>query len=158
MKFPRLNFPEYKLTIKAVDEEQAAFRIFDKIRLKYVSLSPEEWVRQHVLMFLTEDRGVPKGLIGVEKEIRINRMAKRFDVLVYDRSFQPVLLVECKAPGVEIGQDVFDQAARYNLLLKVPFFFLTNGMESFFCRVDHQLGGYEFLDAMPQFDVLCGER
>lgn len=154
MDLQRLNFPEYKLTIKADGSGRGGHRIFDKIRLKYVALTPEEWVRQHLLMFLTEHCRVPKGLIGVEKEIRINRMPKRFDALVYDRAQRPLILVECKAPSVEIGQDVFDQAARYNLLLKVPFFLISNGMDTLFCRINHDSGIYEFLGEIPFYDQL----
>ncbi|MFM9050883.1 MAG: type I restriction enzyme HsdR N-terminal domain-containing protein [Bacteroidota bacterium] len=117
-------------------------------------MTPEEWVRQHVLMFLIDNQGVPKGLIGVEKVIRINKMPKRFDILVYDRSHRPLILVECKAPTVPISQEVFDQAARYNLLLNVPFFFISNGIDSFFCEVDHSSGEYRFLEAMSHYDEL----
>lgn len=154
MSLPRLHFPEYKFTMKSVGSGQRSLKIFDKIRLKFVSLTPEEWVRQHVLTFLCEDRGYPKSLIGVEKELVFSRMSKRFDALVYNADHKPVMLIECKAPGVALDQRVFDQAARYNLVLQVPLFLLANGMELFCCRVNHLDGTYEFLPEVPDYQGL----
>lgn len=156
MELPRLNFPEYKFTIRTAGAGRKGYEIFDKIRLKYVSLTPEEWVRQHLLSFLTENLNYPKGLLGVEKEIKLHSLSKRFDALVYDRSVQPLVLVECKSPAVKLGQEVFDQAARYNLVLKVPYFLISNGLETFFCRIDHEKGEYGFMQEVPVYGELAG--
>lgn len=154
MELPSLNFPEYNLTIKAFGKGEGRLKIFDKIRLKYVALTPEEWVRQHVMSFLTLDRGVPKGLIAVEKEISVNTLNKRFDALVYNRSHVPSILIECKAPGIALSQEVFDQAARYNILLKAPYLLVSNGIQTHFLQVNHEIGQYQFSDDVPQYDTL----
>lgn len=149
MDLPRLHFPEYNFTIKSTSLGSRGLKIFDKIRLKYVSLTPEEWVRQHLLTFLTEDLNFPKGLISVEKELKLSGLSKRFDALIYDVQHRPVVLVECKAPHIKLDQAVFDQAARYNLVLRVPYFLIANGFDLMCCKVDHDKGGYEFLDSIP---------
>jgi hypothetical protein len=157
VELPRLNFPEYKFTYRSEGVGRKGLKIFDKIRLKYVALTPEEWVRQHVLRLLTEGLDYPKGLLGVEKEIRLNSLSKRFDALVYDRELKPLVLVECKAPGVRLNQEVFDQAARYNLVLRVPYFLITNGMETYFCSVNHEKGEYGFAEQVPGYGELVGK-
>ncbi len=154
MELPRLNFPDYNFNIKPSTVGKRAFKIFDKIRLKYVSLTPEEWVRQHVLHFLTEELKYPKGLIGVEKELKLGVLSKRFDALIYSFDHQPIMLLECKAPHVPISQEVFDQAARYNLVLRVPYLLIANGHELFCCRVNNEEGSYEFLGEVPGYQQL----
>jgi hypothetical protein len=136
VRFPRLHFPDYKFTIRPAGKDGDSVKIFDIIRRKYVTLTPEEWVRQHLLHFLLDDRAYPKGLVAVEKSLKVGPLDKRFDLLVYDRNHRPVLLAECKAPGVALDQPVFDQAARYNLTLRVPYLLITNGLETRLCRVD----------------------
>ncbi len=136
MRFPRLHFPEYKFTIRPAGKDGDSVKIFDIIRGRYVSLTPEEWVRQHLLHFLLVDRSYPKGLIAVEKSLKVGTLDKRFDLLVYDREHHPILLAECKAPEIPLDQLVFDQAARYNRTLQVPYLLITNGLETKLCRVD----------------------
>jgi hypothetical protein len=154
VELPRLHFPEYNFTIKAANKGRPGFKIFDKIRLKYVALTPEEWVRQHLLTFLLEDLNYPKGLISVEKELKLAGLSKRFDALVYDANHRPALLIECKAPLIKLNQSVFDQAARYNLVLRVPYFLVANGFEMFFCKIDHENGTYDFLEKIPSHEEL----
>lgn len=139
MRFPRLHFPEYKFTIRPAGKDGDSVKIFDIIRGRYVSLTPEEWVRQHLLHFLLVDRSYPKGLIAVEKSLKVGTLDKRFDILVYDREHHPILLAECKAPEIPLDQLVFDQAARYNRTLQVPYLLITNGLETKLCRVDPDL-------------------
>lgn len=139
MRFPRLHFPEYKFTIRPAGKDGDSVKIFDIIRGRYVSLTPEEWVRQHLLHFLLVDRSYPKGLIAVEKSLKVGTLDKRFDLLVYDREHHPILLAECKAPEIPLDQLVFDQAARYNRTLQVPYLLITNGLETKLCRVDPDL-------------------
>lgn len=152
---PRLNFPVYKFTINPAVEGRSGVKIFDIVRSKYVALTPEEWVRQHALRFLMEERQFPKGLISVEKEIRLHGLSKRFDFLVYGKDHQPLLLGECKSPDVPISQAVFDQSARYNMTLKVPFFLFSNGLDTLFCYVDHEKGSYRFIAEVPSYEALC---
>jgi hypothetical protein len=137
-----LNFPEFRFRI--VDKENQKL-IFDPIRKKYVALTPEEWVRQHVLLYLTEVKAVPSSMIGVEKQILLFGLSKRFDVVVFSNTGSPVLLVECKAPSVIITEKTFDQAARYNMRLRVKHFLITNGLEHFCCRIDYENSKYTFL-------------
>lgn len=120
MRFPRLHFPEYKFTIRPAGKDGDSVKIFDIIRGRYVSLTPEEWVRQHLLHFLLVDRSYPKGLIAVEKSLKVGTLDKRFDLLVYNREHHPILLAECKAPEIPLDQLVFDQAARYNRTSRCP--------------------------------------
>lgn len=130
-------------------------RIFDPVRRAWVALTPEEWVRQHVLNHLNHDLGCPWALMAVEQQIKMNRMARRADIVVHDPQGRPVLLVECKAPSVKVDRSTFEQAARYNTVLKVPYLLVTNGLVHYCCRVDLEHGRFEFLPAVPEYDVLC---
>lgn len=143
-----LNFPDFEFRFGLAGEKKM---IFDPVRKKMVALTPEEWVRQHVISWLLERSKVPAGLIGVEKQIVINNLVKRFDIAVFDRSGTPVLLVECKAPTVEITEKVFDQAARYNMQLKVKFFVITNGINHYYCKIDYVNCSYVFIEEIPLF-------
>ena len=149
-----LNFPEFQFRFAQADGKEM---IFDPIRKKWVSLSPEEWVRQNMIAYLMEFRQVPAGLIGVEKQLLINRLVKRFDIAVFNRSGAPMVLVECKAPSVQIAEKTFDQAARYNMQLKVNYFIITNGLEHFFCRIDYMHSSYIFIEDIPLFNRLIEE-
>lgn len=147
----RLNFKEYTFRFKKIDGK---LFIFDEIRKKFVVLQPEEWVRQHVVHFLIEEKKVPKSLINVEKEITINGLAKRYDIVVFSRNGNILLAVECKAPTIQISQVVFDQIARYNLMLKSEILMITNGLNHYFCQMDYQNGKYLFLKELPKYDFL----
>ncbi len=129
-------------------------KIFDIIRRKYVALTPEEWVRQHLLHYFVEEKKIPASLIGVEKGVKVHGLVRRTDVLVYNKESKKTILAECKAPSVKIDQHVFDQAARYNLSLDVKYFVLTNGLETFCCSMNHELMKYEFLKEIPEFNNL----
>lgn len=147
----KLNFKTYSFRIKKTDNK---IFIFDEIRKKFVVLQPEEWVRQHVIRFLIEEKQMPKSLINVEKEITINGLAKRYDVVVFSKNGDILLVVECKAPTVQISQSVFDQIARYNLMLKSEILMVTNGLNHYFCQVDYQKGKYVFLQELPEYKFL----
>ncbi len=144
----KLNFPAYRFKITSDPAGQSS-KIFDIIRRKYVLLTPEEWVRQHLLHYLVTEKKFPKSLIGVEKRVRVNGLPRRTDVLVYNKSMRKILLAECKAPSVRVTQKVFDQAARYNLSLDVKYFVLTNGLETICCTMDHENKKYNFLKEIP---------
>lgn len=144
-----LNFPTYNHRIKS---RQNKWFIFDPIRKRELLLSPEEWVRQNCLAYL-KDMGYPWSLTAVEKELSINSLKKRTDILVYDGNSNPFLLVECKAPSIEINQDTFDQIARYNLALNAKYLMVTNGLNHYYCSLDYQNKRYEFLRELPKFEL-----
>jgi len=131
-------------------------QVFDPVRKRWVALTPEEWVRQHVLNYFLNDLRCPLSLIGVETPLALNGLAKRADIVVFGERGQPVALVECKAPGVPVGQRTFEQAARYNSVLHVRYLMVTNGLLHFCCSVDHQRGAVEFLPHLPAYDTMKG--
>jgi hypothetical protein len=144
-----LNFPGFNARTRLHNNRQ---EIFDPVRHKFVVLTPEEWVRQHLIAYLNLVKKYPLSVIGVEKQLILNKQLKRFDLVVFSRNGNPFLLVECKAPGVEITEKAFDQAARYNMLLKAEYFFITNGMEHYTCRIDYENKQYIFIEDIPHFD------
>ncbi|MFX0557931.1 type I restriction enzyme HsdR N-terminal domain-containing protein [Maribacter sp. CXY002] len=143
-----LNFPSYTFRVK---NSQNKDLIFDVIRKKFVVLTPEEWVRQHVLQFLILDKKFPKSLINVEKQITINKLLKRYDIIVYNPDGTIHILVECKAPEIKIKQDTFDQIARYNFNLNATYLMVTNGMSHFYCQMLMEEEKYLFLREIPEF-------
>jgi len=147
----KLNFPGYQFRFQ---QQGKQVRIFDIVRKKYVTLTPEEWVRQHVLHFLIGEKQVPAGLIGVESEIRLFHTRKRFDVAVFDHSGKAVLAIECKAPSIPVTQEVVDQLVRYNMILKVKFLMLTNGLTHLFCKVDQVSGNIKIIEDLPDYSNL----
>lgn len=147
----KLNFKSYPFRIKKTDDK---LFIFDEIRKKFIVLQPEEWVRQHIVRFLMEEKGYPKSLINVEKELTVNGLAKRYDIVVFSSSGEVSLVVECKAPSVSITQSVFDQIARYNLALKSELLMVSNGLQHFFCQIDYANGKYIFLKELPCFSAV----
>jgi Type I restriction enzyme R protein N terminus (HSDR_N) len=144
---PKLKFEEYPIRLRT---ENDSAQIFCLVRKKWLVLTPEEWVRQHVLHFLNEKK-YPASLLAVEKTIELNGLKKRCDIVAYNSLAQVVLLVECKAPDVSITESVFDQAARYNLTLKADLFFLTNGLKHYCCKMNHETKAYVFLKELPDF-------
>ncbi|MCE2612245.1 type I restriction enzyme HsdR N-terminal domain-containing protein [Flavobacteriaceae bacterium D16] len=143
-----LCFPQYDFRFKSSENTRY---IFDIIRKKFVVLQPEEWVRQHVIHYLIQDKGYPKSLINVEKTIRMHGLSKRYDLVVFSPLGQIVLLAECKAPSVPITQETFDQIARYNMALRSSLLLLTNGKEMYCCEMDFEKEKYTFLDQVPDF-------
>lgn len=143
-----LNLPLYTFKFK---ESAGKVMIFDAFRKKYVVLTPEEWVRQNFVQFLVTEKKYSPALIVFEQALKYGELKKRADVLIYDRSGTPLLMVECKAPEVKIGQDTFDQVARYNMSFKVPYLVVTNGLDHFCCLMDYEKGSYQFLEEIPGF-------
>lgn len=144
----QLNLPSYNFKIKKEKEKDF---IFDVFRNKYIKLTSEEWVRQNMLMYLINEKGYPKSLIAVEKSLSIGGKNLRFDALVYDNTGSPMVLIEFKAPNVELTQEVFDQVAVYNFRLKVPYLLLSNGLVHHFCKVDFEQYKYLFSEIIPEF-------
>lgn len=143
-----LNFPTYNFRLR---EDGSTQQIYDVFRRKWLVLTPEEWVRQHAAMYLI-DLGYPSGLMALEKSLVLNGMQRRADIIVYDRNGSPFLLVECKSADVKISQPTVDQAARYNLTLKVPYVFITNGL-THYCLKLGNINNHEYIQGLPEFPV-----
>ena len=146
-----LNLPA--VTLKIVERNKKKY-IFDAIRKKYLQLTQEEWVRQSFIQYLCDYQNYPASLIAVEKALKVNNLLKRTDIVVFDRSGNPKMIIECKAPGVKLNQEVFDQAARYNMSLHVDFLLITNGLEHYCCKMDYANHTYIFLEEIPAFSHL----
>lgn len=146
-----LHFPSYAFRFKSSENKRY---IFDEVRKKFVVLQPEEWVRQHVIWFLTLEKKYPKEHINVEKEIQVNRLKKRYDVVVFKADGRIALVVECKAPEVAITQETFDQVAQYNYALQADFLMVTNGLNHYFCKTDAVQRRYIFLKDIPPYSRL----
>ncbi len=147
----KLNLPEYSVKTRATEGQQ---QIFDEIRRKYVALIPEEWVRQHFINYLVNDRKFPKGLIAVEHPITINKVNHRADIVAFTSDGKPLVIVECKAPDIAINQSVIQQISRYNILLKAPILILTNGLVHFCVRIDFEKKLSSPLDSIPFYQEL----
>ncbi|AUP81431.1 type I restriction enzyme HsdR N-terminal domain-containing protein [Flavivirga eckloniae] len=143
-----LNFPKFSFRFK---NNENKISIFDSIRKKFVILQPEEWVRQHCVQYLIHNKGYPKSLINVEKELTVNTLKKRYDIVVYNSNGSIHLIVECKAPKIVINQDTFDQIARYNLELNATYLMVTNGLNHYYCQMDFENEQYNFLREIPDF-------
>lgn len=115
-------------------------------------LQPEEWVRQHVVHYLLEDKNYPLSLLNVEKQLLVNSIKKRYDIVVFDPQGGIEVLVECKSPKINITQDVFDQIARYNLQLRAKYLMVTNGMDNYYCKMDFERERYTFLEDIPCYN------
>lgn len=143
-----LNFPSYEFRMRAHAD---AKEIFDTVRKQWVALTQEEWVRQHTARWLQEVKNYPASLMAVEKQIKVNGLQRRCDIICYDAAANPLVLVECKSPDVDITQQLFDQAARYNLTVGARFFLLTNGLRHFCCESDHEFQKWTFLKELPEY-------
>ncbi|MBR4803955.1 MAG: type I restriction enzyme HsdR N-terminal domain-containing protein [Bacteroidales bacterium] len=137
----------------SVRKSNGKTEIFDIVRKKYVSLTPEEWVRQNVLHYLAETKRYPLELMQVEGSITFNSMPKRCDIIVYDKLLKPLLLVECKKPAVALSQKTFDQAMIYNMVLEVPYILITNGLQHCCFSLDKSAGKLVFHDSVPQWQA-----
>ncbi|WP_163323688.1 type I restriction enzyme HsdR N-terminal domain-containing protein [Draconibacterium mangrovi] len=144
----KLNLPEYDFRTKTENEKTW---IFDTIRKKFVVLTPEEWVRQNFIQYLIQERNYPQNLMAVEKQIKVNQLQRRFDLLIYQRNGNPHLIAEFKAPNVKITQNAFDQVVRYNMALRVERVVVSNGMQHFACEIDYEKNSYSFLKEIPVF-------
>lgn len=116
-------------------------------------LQPEEWVRQHCLKYLIEEKKIPKSLISVEKMIELHGTKKRYDIIIYKPDGNIFLIVECKSPQIKINQNTFDQIARYNMVLNANYLMLTNGIEHYYCFIDFKTKSYQFLKEIPKFNL-----
>lgn len=147
----QLNFPSYSFRFKNSENKVA---IFDEIRKKFIILTPEEWVRQHVIQYLIQEKKYPKSLINVEKSLKINGLVKRYDVIVFNSDGSILILVECKATEIKTSQATFDQIARYNMTLNAQFLMVTNGLNHYFCKMDFDNKKYNFLQELPNYELV----
>ena len=143
-----LNFPKFDYRFKSTENKVS---IFDIIRKKFVVLQPEEWVRQHCVHYLISNKNYPKSLINVEKELTINGLKKRYDIVIFNPDGSIFLMIECKAPKITINQKTFDQIARYNLKLNATFLMVTNGINHYYCQMDMEKEQYTFLQDIPDY-------
>ncbi|MBV7268087.1 type I restriction enzyme HsdR N-terminal domain-containing protein [Winogradskyella luteola] len=143
-----LNFPKFEYRFKSTENKVS---IFDVIRKKFIILQPEEWVRQHCMHYLINEKKYPKSLINVEKELTINGLKKRYDIVVFNSDGSIHLIVECKSYSININQDTFDQIARYNLALKANYLMVTNGLNHYYCQMDTENECYSFLKDIPNY-------
>ncbi len=143
-----LNLPAYDFKLR---ETEGKMYILDEIRKKYVTLTPEEWVRQHFIQYLVNEKQYPASLIKVEKSFKTGGMDFRADILAHNPQGIPILVVECKSFDIKITQDVFEQAARYNMKWKSPFLAVTNGLSHFCCKINHQEQSFLFVNEIPAY-------
>jgi hypothetical protein len=148
MNLPQLNLPIAALKNKLVE---GTTQFFDQVRKKYLILTPEEWVRQHFLYYLNQEKNYPLGLMGIEQMVKYNGMKTRADIILYAADGKPNMIVECKAPSIKITQDAFNQIAKYNFKLKVPFLVVTNGMQHFCCKMEYESNEIKFLEEIPAY-------
>ncbi len=149
IELPILNLPKYNFKIKNNND---TLYIYDHIRAKYIKLTPEEWVRQNYIEYLINEKNISHSLIAVEKEIIINDLKKRFDIVVYNKDYNPEILIECKAPNIKIAQNVFEQIATYNIMLKCKYLVVTNGLNHYFCEVNPVNKEVKFIRNLPVFN------
>ena len=147
---PQLNLPPFPVNTREID---GRLEIYDRVRRRFVALTPEEWVRQHFVNYLITKLAVPSGLVAIETGFRYKGMQRRADVVVYDRKGSAALMVECKAPGFRIDQSTFDQIARYNTVLGARYLVITNGMDHF-CYSSVDSGRHTFHESVPDFEAL----
>ena len=146
-----LNLPVFDTKIATRNGKNV---IFDVIRRRYVALTPEEWVRQHFVHFLLAHKGYPQALMANEVQVQLNGTKKRCDTVLYRRDLTARMIVEYKAPEIEITQKVFDQITRYNMVLKVDYLIVSNGLNHYCCHIDYNTKTYLFLPEIPHYSEL----
>ena len=147
----RINLPPYAIKLR---DDGGKRQIFDFLRRRYVALTPEEWVRQHFVHYLVEQKGYPKGLLANEVELRVGDKHLRCDTLLYNRELKPQMIIEYKKPDIELTQRVFDQITVYNFLLHVDYLVVSNGRQHYCCKMDYEKREYSFLESIPNYESL----
>ncbi len=151
-----LNLPEFEYKVKK--REDGSWAIWDRLRERWVALTPEEWVRQHFVEWLITDKDFPAALMGNEVSLTQNGISRRCDTVVGDRTGQPLVIVEYKAPSINITQNVFDQIVRYNMVLKARYLMVSNGLVHYCCQIDYEKNSYRFLEEIPCYDSLVASQ
>lgn len=147
----KLNLPTFDYKINRTHD---GLQIYDRLRRKFVALTPEEWVRQHFVEFIITHKGFPQSLIANEIGITLNNTRRRCDTVVYDNTATPLVIIEYKAPSVEISQATFDQIVRYNMVLQAKYLIVSNGLNHYCCSIDYTNQTYQFLKEIPSYSEL----
>lgn len=147
----QLNLPPYNIKVKNEDGRR---KIFDILRCKYFVITPEEWVRQHFIHFLIDHKGYPVSLLANEVALSVGDKVIRADSVLYDKNLSPRMIIEYKAPHIKLTQKVFDQISAYNLLLHVDYLIVSNGIETYICKMDYAQQTYVFLETVPDYKSL----
>lgn len=147
----QLNLPDYPIRLSGTQEHPS---IFDILRRKYVALTPEEWVRQHFIHFLINQKNYPATLLANEIKLQVGNKTLRADSVLYDRELRPRMIVEYKAPHIPITQKVFDQISTYNMLLHVDYLVVSNGLQHYCCKMDYDNQKYLFLEDIPDYQKI----
>ena len=145
---PLLNLPQFNFKFK--QEENSLF-ILDEFRNKFIKITPEEWIRQNFLKFITEHLKYPKSLLKIESKINKDNTRKRTDIIVMDKSLNPFMLVECKNTNIELNQETLNQIAQYNLKVKAPFIVITNGLNHYIFNIDFENNKIVQLNNFPEY-------
>ena len=145
-----LNLPAHPFRLQVEDDQ---VYIFDEIRKRYLVVTPEEWVRQHWIQYLIK-KGYPKALIQPEGGLTLNALKKRTDLVIFNKSGERFLIAEFKAPSIKVSQAVFDQIARYNMVHRVPYLLVSNGLEHYYCKIDFEASTYYFLEELPLYEEI----
>lgn len=148
----QLNLPPYEINVTV--DNAGNKMIFDRLRRKFVALTPEEWVRQHFVSYLIEYKGFPAGLMANEVSLSLNGTSRRSDTVVYDVNAHPLVIVEYKAATVKITQKTFDQILRYNIVFRAPYLVVSNGIEHYVCKIDIENRAYKFIQEIPEYQDL----
>lgn len=146
-----LNLPSYSVKL---NDNNGVRLIYDPLRKKYIVLTPEEWVRQHFINFLSQYKAYPVELMANEVLLRLNSTSKRCDTVVYDKYLTPIAIIEYKAPHIKVTQEVFEQIYRYNIVLRVKYLIVSNGMQHFCCRIDYNKNTSTFLSDIPTYEEM----
>ena len=147
----KLNLPSYPIKLK---EEGGKQYIFDFIRKKYLVNTPEEWVRQNFIHFLMREKKYPASLIAIEKGLKLNELQKRADAVIYDTNGEAIVLIEFKAPKIKITEATFEQISRYNMVFKVPYLIVSNGLNHYCCKINFTDNSFEFIKEIPEYNQL----
>ena len=146
-----LNLPPYDIKVKQTNDKTS---ILDILRRRFITLTPEEWVRQHFIHYLINYKGYPSALLANEVELTIGQKKLRCDSVLYTRQLQPRMIIEYKAPSVQITQKVFNQIFAYNTLLHADYLVVSNGISHYCCKIDYENKSYAFLKDIPKFSEL----
>lgn len=148
-----MNLPAFDYKVKK-REDGASWVIWDRLRDRWVALTPEEWVRQHFVEWLIADKGFPAALMGNEVSLTQNGIARRCDTVVADHTGSPLVIVEYKAPSIQVTQKTFDQIVRYNMVLRARYLIVSNGLTHYCCQIDYDNNTYRFLEQIPNYNDL----
>ena len=149
--FTPLNLP--KASLKLTKSNGEIF-VWDVFRKKKLLLTPEEWVRQHFLHFIVNEKQVPIGLIASEYTIEVNKLQRRCDGVIFNRNSKPIAIIECKAPEVNLSENTFYQIAQYNFKLQVDWLILTNGLNTIVAKLNHIQNGIDYFQEVPRFEEM----